>query len=295
MDFSALTQAFNTIKNKVGELPQQFGAIPEAIGQGMTALQQSTRPYTLPVTQVLTGVQQRVNSPFLSNPITPMERKFNTADFNASGDVSFMNQPQNIQHFNTAEALGNYGWEAHPSAYPQEGVMPPPVSTSPQINAIKNQALQSFTPYARFQLSAIPTGVMPPNHEGIQGQSFGGGGNRSLAVREGLPMVEESNANEVAVHELLHAATRGIGGINTNQFLQDFVNVQNKLPIKLRLQLINFYNDYPKDENLGEEMFAQVGALMGSRVFNTPLGKYYEGILQKPTTTKIPIRRKKNG
>lgn len=276
----ALTQALNQFKTKISSLPQQFGALPEAIGQGLSNLQQNTRPFTLPVIQAVTGVQQRLNAPFLSSPITPLERQVDAANWEK------MQNPQVTPADAVAENLGNYGWESHPSAIPQWHTLPEPVSTSPGMDAIKSQALQAFTPGARFQLSAVPVGVQPPQVQDL-GLSMGGGGNRTIDL-----MPQRHNPNEVMTHEFLHAATRGIGGINTSQFLQDLVNTQHTLPPQIQGSLVNFQKLYPQmngedpqsyNKRLGEEMFAQTGALLGPNVLQYPaLARYYTGIFNQP-------------
>ena len=38
-----------------------------------------------------------------------------------------------------------------------------------------------------------------------------------------------------------------------------------------------------------EELYAEMGAWLGPNIFNTPLGKYYEGIIEQPQ--RIPLKK----
>ena len=282
VDFgSALTQAFNTFKT----LPQQFQAIPELI-------RPTIRKATLPIAQIAEGIGQRINYPRLASPVSPIERSLFQAQQNLvnqgalerGSDYYIDRQP--TQQDTMAEI---FSANTYPGIEKTESAFMYPsghgVATTPALEQARNQTLRSFSPLASFQLGGVPVGIQPP--------LWGGGGtafvepktkfDKSITVTENL---YPRDVYHVMAHELLHAAARGKGGIPWDDFIRDFTaySIQNPAITAHFSQLDEAHRTGP------EEIYAEIGALLGPNIFNTPLGKYYEGIIEKPK--KVLLRRK---
>lgn len=288
MDFSALGQVFNTFKNKISELPQQFQA-------GYELLKPTIQQVTLPVGQAVQGVQQRINNPYISNPVSPIERSilnsqqqtFNNTKWEQGGDMNQPIQPRELtpqeRNIDTFYENTYPGEEKTTSASPID--IPRAVSTIPALMEVRNRALGVFTPMARFQLGGVPFGVESPF--GPAGTEFGPASSKTITMQESA--LNQPDEQHIAVHELLHAAARGLGGIPWDQFVRDYTSLlQSHQGIANHFQQLDTLH-----QTSPEEIYAELGAFLGPNIFNTPMGKYYEGILQKPSDKKIPIRKKK--
>ena len=282
VDFgSALTQAFNTFKT----LPQQFQAIPELI-------RPTIRKATLPIAQIAEGIGQRINYPRLASPVSPIERSLFQAQQNLvnqgalerGSDYYIDRQPTQQDTMAERFSANTYpGMEKTESAfmYPSGHA----VATTPALEQARNQTLRSFSPLAQFQLQGVPVGIQPP--------LWGGGGtafvepktkfDKSITVTENL---YPRDVYHVMAHEVLHAAARGKGGIPWDDFIRDFTAYSIQNPA-----ITAHFNQLDEAHRTGpEEIYAEIGALLGPNIFNTPLGKYYEGIIEKPK--KVLLRRK---
>lgn len=327
MDFNTLTQGFNTFKNKAQDfigglsqgareavqrfptLPQQIKAIPSAFQQ---AYQPIARKATLPVSQVFSGTLQRINNP--GSPISPIERKILTGyqkvhDSGVLEPGSDNYNPEIAKQYQEPSPQDENFWasfdssqERTPSASVPWYAQPRQVSTTPALTQVRDRYLKYFSPTARFQLSVVPFGV--EGAFGPAGQAGGPQGGKGITFQEQYiqdplagqsghgPALTGENKNlegQIAVHEMLHTVARGRGGIPWDNFIRDFTtySIQNPRVAKHFGQLDRLHQTDP------EELYAEMGAWLGPNIFNTPLGKYYEGILEKPKPRKIPIRKVK--
>ena len=277
---SALLQAFNIFKT----LPQQIQAIPELI-------KPTIRKATLPVAQIAEGFGQRINYPQLASPVSSIERALFRRQQNLvnsgvleRGSDYYEDRPPTPQETMAERFSANTypGIEKTESAfmYPSGHL----VATTPALEQARNQTLRSFSPLAQFQLQGVPVGIQPP--------LWGGGGtafvepktklDKSITVTENL---YPRDVYHVMAHELLHAAARGKGGIPWDDFVRDFISYSVQNP-----QVAKHFAPMDIGHRTGpEELYAEMGAWLGPNIFNTPLGKYYEGIIEQPQ--RIPLKK----
>lgn len=94
---------------------------------------------------------------------------------------------------------------------------------------------------------------------------------------------------QILSHEFAHAVPHVAG----NEFLNDVYALPKNSPLRqnlssfLRAETKHYLGtpNYPKQQlanDLGEELFAELGSRFGPQLLNTPLAKYYQGIYNKP-------------
>lgn len=167
----------------------------------------------------------------------------------------------------------------------------------PGMGNYEKQALDQFTPFAQYQLNAVPVQYTPAT----QGLKTGGGVSipkdmEGAWIDPGLgngynQSIDFANplyaGPHLMTHEYLHTAVRGFPGINWQNFLDDYSKTVEENP-----QFANHMDKFLLNESQGyaqsgqgvppEELFAESGATLGPSIFKTPLGKYYKGILEQP-------------
>lgn len=286
--FQQAVGAFKKGKETFDSLPDQFGAAYELA-------KPTIRKVTLPLGQVFEGTMQRVNNPSISGPVSPIERMiFNnqqkmvdSGQFEHGSD-NFVPNPVEEKKQRNIDIFYENLWpsremEQTASASIPWDQRPRMVSTTPELQAVRDQYLKHFTPIAQYQLSAVPFGVESPL-SGSLGTAQNFNNVKSITFQE--QSIGKPNQAHIAIHELLHTAARGYGGIPWNDFLRDFTALTIQDP-----QIAHHFSGLDKyHQTEPEEIYAELGAFMGPYVFNTPLGKYYEGILEKPNN-RINMRR----
>ena len=308
MDFtSAFSQAFNTFQNKgrdfinnlgggINQVGQTVRGLPQQFQAGYELAKPAIYPLTVPARQVSAGVGQRMNNPWIASPVSQIERailgreqRLKESGVLEPGSDFYENkiakryQPTLEERFD--ESFYRPTQEKTSSAEVPGYARPRLVSTTPVLSQIRDQALGIFTPTARSQLSAIPFGVEPPMSYAA-GTAAGPVPAKSITFQE--DQVGGPYERHIAVHELLHTVARGSGGIPWKNFIQDFRRLTSQ-----NSYLASHFNRLDEEHQTNpEELYAELGALLGPDIFKTPMGKYYEGILNKPKVQRIPIRRK---
>lgn len=176
----------------------------------------------------------------------------------------------------------------------------PTITQNPSLQQMADNILKEYTLTAKFQMESIPVGEFDAALAGVHGKSLlgatvpgyngellGGGYNRggfaqATYIRNNLPQAIQIKALR---HVLLHTALVNAGGLNTEEFLKDLERLKNfnpKLFQKVKkFSESPFYTGIPK-QLLAEEMFSQLGAWEGPKIFLTPVGRHYQWILKKP-------------